>query len=112
MQLLIIVHADHGNHISRHNQLTYAQEMCSRFLPHPGKPPIIVQDIRGLLFGRSAEEFIKLGTPTASISQQIADVQRLLKQSGLEYSMQPAGTIVGKYDVAGLCYTLGRNVRS
>ena len=39
---------------------------------------------------------IPLGTPTASVSEQIADVQRLLKQSGLKYSMHSAGTTVGK----------------
>ena len=38
---------------------------------------------------------IPLGTPTASVSQQIADVQRLLKESGLKYSMHSAGTTVG-----------------
>ena len=37
---------------------------------------------------------IPLGTPTASVSQQIADVQRLLKQSDLKYSMHSAGTTV------------------
>jgi uncharacterized protein (TIGR00106 family) len=39
---------------------------------------------------------IPLGTPTASVSQQIADVQRLLKQSGIKYSMHSAGTTIGK----------------
>ena len=37
---------------------------------------------------------IPLGTPTASVSEQIADVQRLLKKSGLKYSMHSAGTTV------------------
>jgi uncharacterized protein YqgV (UPF0045/DUF77 family) len=39
---------------------------------------------------------IPIGTPTASVSAQIADVQRLLKKSGLKYSMHSAGTTVGK----------------
>ncbi|KEF59584.1 uncharacterized protein A1O9_04429 [Exophiala aquamarina CBS 119918] len=37
---------------------------------------------------------IPLGTPTASVSAQIADVQRLMKKSGLKYSMHSAGTTV------------------
>lgn len=40
---------------------------------------------------------IPIGTPTASVSAQIADVQRLLKKSGLKYSMHSAGTTVGKW---------------
>ena len=43
---------------------------------------------------------IPIGTPTASVSHQIADVQRLLKQSGLVYSMHSAGTTVGKLSSA------------
>lgn len=42
---------------------------------------------------------IPLGTPTASVSNQIADVQRLLKQSGLKYSMHSAGTTVGELPI-------------
>ncbi|KIW49819.1 hypothetical protein PV05_11465 [Exophiala xenobiotica] len=42
---------------------------------------------------------IPLGTPTASVSAQIADVQRLMKKSGLKYSMHSAGTTVeGSWD--------------
>lgn len=37
---------------------------------------------------------IPIGTPTASVSAQIADVQRLMKRSGLSYSMHSAGTTV------------------
>ncbi|KAG8623524.1 hypothetical protein KVT40_008500 [Elsinoe batatas] len=37
---------------------------------------------------------IPLGTPTASVSSEIADVQRLLAKSGLKYSMHSAGTTV------------------
>lgn len=39
---------------------------------------------------------IPLGTPTASVSKEVAEVQRLLKKSGLEYSMHSAGTTVGE----------------
>jgi uncharacterized protein YqgV (UPF0045/DUF77 family) len=38
---------------------------------------------------------IPLGTPTASVSQEVAQVQRLMKGSGLDYSMHSAGTTVG-----------------
>ena len=40
---------------------------------------------------------IPIGTPTASVSAQIADVQRLMKASGLKYSMHSAGTTVGEW---------------
>ncbi|KAL9585368.1 MAG: hypothetical protein Q9203_004269 [Teloschistes exilis] len=40
-----------------------------------------------------------IGTPTASVSQEVADVQRLMKQSNLSYSMHSAGTTVeGSWD--------------
>lgn len=38
---------------------------------------------------------IPLGTPTASVSKEVAEVQRVLKRSGLTYSMHSAGTTVG-----------------
>lgn len=38
----------------------------------------------------------KIGTASASVSQQVADVQRLMQKSGLSYSMHSAGTTVGK----------------
>lgn len=38
---------------------------------------------------------IPLGTPSASVSKEVAEVQRLLKKSGLNYSMHSAGTTVG-----------------
>ncbi|KAJ9645702.1 UPF0045 protein M15 [Coniosporium apollinis] len=42
---------------------------------------------------------IPLGTPTASVSKEVAEVQRLLKKSGLHYSMHSAGTTVeGSWD--------------
>ncbi|KAK7191992.1 hypothetical protein DPSP01_003864 [Paraphaeosphaeria sporulosa] len=54
---------------------------------------------------------IPLGTPTASVSKEVAEVQRLLKKSGLEYSMHSAGTTVeGSWDevmkVIGQCHAL------
>ncbi|KAF2200231.1 hypothetical protein GQ43DRAFT_441751 [Delitschia confertaspora ATCC 74209] len=54
---------------------------------------------------------IPLGTPTASVSKEVAEVQRLLKKSGLKYSMHSAGTTVeGSWDkvmkVIGQCHTM------
>jgi uncharacterized protein (TIGR00106 family) len=39
---------------------------------------------------------IPLGTPTASVSKEVAEVQRILKRSGLNYSMHSAGTTIGE----------------
>lgn len=42
---------------------------------------------------------IPIGTPTASVSQEVADVQRLMQKSNLTYSMHSAGTTVeGAWD--------------
>ncbi|KAF2791755.1 cell wall biogenesis protein-like protein Ecm15 [Melanomma pulvis-pyrius CBS 109.77] len=54
---------------------------------------------------------IPLGTPTASVSKEVAEVQRLLKRSGLVYRMHSAGTTVeGSWDevmrVIGQCHSL------
>ncbi|CAA9959091.1 hypothetical protein P3342_004043 [Pyrenophora teres f. teres] len=54
---------------------------------------------------------IPLGTPTASVSKEVAEVQRLLKKSGLDYSMHSAGTTVeGSWDevmrVIGQCHSM------
>ncbi|KAF2714349.1 hypothetical protein K504DRAFT_367240 [Pleomassaria siparia CBS 279.74] len=54
---------------------------------------------------------IPLGTPTASVSKEVAEVQRILKRSGLEYSMHSAGTTVeGSWDdvmkIIGQCHAL------
>ena len=38
---------------------------------------------------------VPIGTPTASVSREVAEVQRLLKASGLSYTMHSAGTTVG-----------------
>jgi uncharacterized protein YqgV (UPF0045/DUF77 family) len=40
---------------------------------------------------------IPIGTPTASVSQEIAIVQQLMKRAGLEYHMHSAGTTLGKF---------------
>jgi len=42
---------------------------------------------------------IPIGTPTASVSREVAEVQRLLQKSGLKFSMHSAGTTVdGSWD--------------
>ncbi|EWC47328.1 hypothetical protein DRE_00296 [Drechslerella stenobrocha 248] len=42
---------------------------------------------------------IPIGTPTASVSQYIASVQKLLATSGVKYSMHSAGTTLeGTWD--------------
>lgn len=43
---------------------------------------------------------IPMGTPSPSVSAEIAEVQRLLKRSGLHFSMHSAGTTVGTYRLA------------
>ncbi|KAM0722521.1 hypothetical protein Q7P37_001962 [Cladosporium fusiforme] len=42
---------------------------------------------------------IPIGTPSASVSKEVAAVQRLLKKSGVKYSMHSAGTTLeGPWD--------------
>ncbi|KAJ5693193.1 cell wall biogenesis protein Ecm15 [Penicillium macrosclerotiorum] len=40
---------------------------------------------------------IPIGTGSASVSAQIADVQRLIEQSGVKYVMHSAGTTLGRF---------------
>ncbi|KAH9825502.1 UPF0045 protein ECM15 [Teratosphaeria destructans] len=54
---------------------------------------------------------IPLGTPTHSVSAEIAHVQRLLKASGIKYSMHSAGTTIeGSWQqcmtLIGQCHSL------
>lgn len=44
---------------------------------------------------KDASNYFQIGTPTASVSNEVAAVQRLMKASGLTYSMHSAGTTVG-----------------
>ena len=39
---------------------------------------------------------LQVGTGTASVASEVAEVQRVLKASGLKYTMHSAGTTVGK----------------
>ncbi|KAF7196220.1 hypothetical protein HII31_02287, partial [Pseudocercospora fuligena] len=45
--------------------------------------------------GQRTNEWLFAGTPTASVSKEVAEVQRLLKKSGVKYSMHSAGTTLG-----------------
>ncbi|CAI6340828.1 unnamed protein product [Periconia digitata] len=45
---------------------------------------------------------IPLGTPTASVSQEVAAVQRLLKKSGISYQMHAGGTTLGTSTLSSL----------
>ena len=62
----------------------------------------------------SVANFHQIGTPTASVSHEVAAVQRLLKASNLSYSMHSAGTTVeGSWDAVmrlmGQAHTLLHN---
>ncbi|KAK6527018.1 hypothetical protein TWF281_010214 [Arthrobotrys megalospora] len=57
---------------------------------------------------------IPMGTPTASVSQHIANIQKLLAASGIKYSMHSAGTTLeGSWEevtkVIGQAHTLLHN---
>ena len=43
---------------------------------------------------------IPIGTPEASVSKEIAAVQRLLKKTRVKYSMHSAGTTLGSFRLA------------
>jgi uncharacterized protein YqgV (UPF0045/DUF77 family) len=45
---------------------------------------------------------IPVGTGSPSVAKEVAEVQRLLKASGLKYTMHSAGTTVGKSGVCAL----------
>ncbi|RVD86370.1 uncharacterized protein DFL_004650 [Arthrobotrys flagrans] len=56
----------------------------------------------------------QIGTPTASVSQHIANIQKLLAASGIKYSMHSAGTTLeGSWEevtkVMGQAHTLLHN---
>lgn len=40
---------------------------------------------------------IPIGTPTASVSREVAAVQRLLRASGLHFHMHSAGSTLGEF---------------
>lgn len=47
---------------------------------------------------------LQMGTASASVSAQIADVQRLIEQSGVKYTMHSAGTTLGTYSLFTAIY--------
>jgi uncharacterized protein YqgV (UPF0045/DUF77 family) len=45
----------------------------------------------------------QVGTANVSVAAEVAEVQRLLKASGLKYTMHSAGTTVGQYYRHAVC---------
>lgn len=79
-----------GETISDENKTTKTDDFTTL-----ATPPVCVADFC----------LIPIGTPTASVSNEVAQVQRLLKKCGLSYSMHSAGTTVGKIRVR--CVLIG-----
>lgn len=85
------------------NSLTTPEKCVADFCLIPVTPPDLPWR-RAPLLTRATGQYLQIGTPTASVSRQIADVQRLMQQSSLKYSMHSAGTTVGTvHDSAMLC---------
>lgn len=42
-------------------------------------------------------DFLQVGTGSVSVAEEVAQVQRVLKASGLKYTMHSAGTTVGEF---------------
>ena len=59
--------------------------------------PVLVPYLFQLLHGCivSGLTVQQIGTTTASVSEEVAQVQRLMQKSNLSYSMHSAGTTVG-----------------
>jgi len=90
-------------------QIATPQQQSKEFKSSTSRPTI-----HRTVFGRYKMDYTKLptppacvadfclipiGTPTASVSNEVAAVQRLMKASGLTYSMHSAGTTVeGSWD--------------
>jgi hypothetical protein len=64
---------------------------CTYFFP---------SSITSLILQIQLNARLQIGTPTASISNEIAAVQQLMKASGLSYSMHSAGTTVGSFSLS------------
>jgi len=65
--------------------------------------------IRDSMAGRNLIA-MQIGTPTASVSNEVAAVQRLMKASGLSYSMHSAGTTVGKSSASPISFWTHSNL--
>lgn len=82
------------------NTLTTPEKCVADFCLIPVTPPESLA-VCALLI-RATGQYLQIGTPTASVSRQIADVQRLMQQSALKYSMHSAGTTVGTVHVLAM----------
>lgn len=80
--------------------LTTPEKCVADFCLIPVTPPESLAACA--LLTRATGQYLQIGTPTASVSRQIADVQRLMQQSGLKYSMHSAGTTVGTVHVLAM----------
>lgn len=74
--------------------------MRVRLLPPPGKLP--VSDLTGRDFGgaptrgRRADGQLQIGTGSPSVSTEVAEIQKLVRSSGLNYTLHSAGTTIGE----------------
>lgn len=85
------------------NSLTTPEKCVADFCLIPVTPPEFPGGVRPA--NQGYRQHLQIGTPTASVSRQIADVQRLMQQSGLKYQMHSAGTTVGKVHVLSFILT-------
>ena len=81
-----------------HPQSTHISQLKLLHLRNVNQPNMASNDISDIKTPPSCTAdfcLIPLGTPTASVSKEVAEVQRILKRSGLNYSMHSAGTTLG-----------------
>ena len=81
-----------------HPQSTHILQLKLLHLRNVNQPNMASNDISDIKTPPSCTAdfcLIPLGTPTASVSKEVAEVQRILKRSGLNYSMHSAGTTLG-----------------
>lgn len=75
----------------RPNSAAYAECVHCRY----DLPLISISMITTMVLIAGCEDFclIPIGTPSASVSKEVAEVQRLLKKSDVKYTMHSAGTV-------------------
>ena len=95
--------------LGRHRSMDYSSintpERCYAdfcLIPVCSRPPIPRDGGSTLLARRAGNHFAdrvctKVGTGNVSVANEVAEVQRLLKASGLTYTMHSAGTTVGEF---------------
>jgi hypothetical protein len=80
-----------------HIPLSPRKSQTNREAEMSGDIQISIADLKTPLHCIADFCLIPIGTPTASVSNEIAVVQTLMKESGLEYHMHSAGTTLGKF---------------